>query len=66
MASRTASAVAFVLISALSAASAQDSGLGCFIPGECSGGSIAGISTGVDTAKSCNDLCKDSATCQVV
>ena len=66
MASRTASAaVALVLLSALSAASAQSSGVGCFIGGECYGGSIAGVNTGVDTAASCNDQCKAQSTCKV-
>ena len=57
-------AVALVLISALSA-SAQSSGVGCFITGECYGGSIAGVNTGVDSADDCNAACKDQSTCKV-
>ena len=64
MASRTASAVALVLISALAAASAQSTS-GCFINGECYGGTIAGVNTGVATAEACNDACKAQSTCTV-
>ena len=57
------SAVVFVLIATLSASSAQD--VGCFIPGECYGGSIQGVSTGVAEAATCNDLCQESSLCEV-
>jgi len=58
-------AVALVLISALSASvSAQSSGVGCFINGECYGGSIAGATTGVSSAEDCNSACKDQSTCK--
>ena len=43
----------------------QSSGVGCFINGECYGGSIAGVNTGVDTAEACNTACKSQSTCKV-
>ena len=65
MAWRTASAVALVLISALSASVSAQSTSGCFINGECYGGTIAGVNTGVDTAEACNEACKAQSTCTV-